>query len=182
MQQPASSRASCWLAPGCPPFDTDDEGMALANDTPFGLAASAWTTNTFRRSARAAHRGRLRADQRPHPHRVRDAARRLQGVGVGKDMSVDRSRIHQHQAHRPTSPARREGLAPHGLRRPLTQDPPTGATGRWPAAALRWRPRAAAGGCLHALLLGSASGLTQDPHAGSRLHRGDLGCRCASRR
>jgi betaine-aldehyde dehydrogenase len=30
------------------PFDTDDEGMALANDVPFGLAASAWTTNTFR--------------------------------------------------------------------------------------------------------------------------------------
>ena len=30
------------------PFDTDDEGIALANDVPFGLAASAWTTNTFR--------------------------------------------------------------------------------------------------------------------------------------
>jgi betaine-aldehyde dehydrogenase len=30
------------------PFDTDDEGLALANDVPFGLAASAWTTNTFR--------------------------------------------------------------------------------------------------------------------------------------
>ena len=30
------------------PFDTDDEGLALANDTPFGLAASAWTTNVFR--------------------------------------------------------------------------------------------------------------------------------------
>ena len=30
------------------PFDSDDEGIALANDVPFGLAASAWTTNTFR--------------------------------------------------------------------------------------------------------------------------------------
>jgi betaine-aldehyde dehydrogenase len=30
------------------PFDTDDEGIALANDSVFGLAASAWTTNVFR--------------------------------------------------------------------------------------------------------------------------------------
>jgi betaine-aldehyde dehydrogenase len=30
------------------PFDTDDEGLALANDTVYGLAASAWTTDVFR--------------------------------------------------------------------------------------------------------------------------------------
>jgi len=30
------------------PFDTDDEGLDLANDTPFGLAASAWTGSVYR--------------------------------------------------------------------------------------------------------------------------------------
>ncbi|MFD4599409.1 gamma-aminobutyraldehyde dehydrogenase [Streptomyces sp. NPDC058464] len=32
----------------CLPFDTDDEAVRLANDTPYGLAASAWTSNVFR--------------------------------------------------------------------------------------------------------------------------------------
>ncbi|MER6025583.1 gamma-aminobutyraldehyde dehydrogenase [Streptomyces sp. NPDC001851] len=30
------------------PFDGDDEGIRLANDTPYGLAASAWSTNVYR--------------------------------------------------------------------------------------------------------------------------------------
>ncbi|MEU9989424.1 gamma-aminobutyraldehyde dehydrogenase [Streptomyces sp. NPDC048045] len=30
------------------PFDSDDEGIRLANDTPYGLAASAWSSNVYR--------------------------------------------------------------------------------------------------------------------------------------
>ena len=66
------------------PFDDDDEAVAMANDTTYGLAATAWTNNLSR-----AHRlgkrsaGRHRLDQLPVGLRPRRAVRRLQAVGLG---------------------------------------------------------------------------------------------------
>jgi betaine-aldehyde dehydrogenase len=71
------------------PFDSDDEGLALANDVPFGLAASAWTTNTFRaqRASREIAAGCVWINDHipivsEMPHGGYKAS------GFGKDMSV----------------------------------------------------------------------------------------------
>ncbi|MFI7388668.1 gamma-aminobutyraldehyde dehydrogenase [Streptomyces sp. NPDC049813] len=71
------------------PFDSDDEGIRLANDTPYGLAASAWTRDVFRanRATRAIRAGCVWINDHipilsEMPHGGYKAS------GFGKDMSA----------------------------------------------------------------------------------------------
>jgi len=71
------------------PFDTDDEAITLANDTPYGLAASAWTKDVYRalRATREIRAGAVWVNdhipiisEMPHGG--------MKQSGFGKDMST----------------------------------------------------------------------------------------------
>ena len=71
------------------PFDDDDEAIRLANDTAYGLAASAWTRDTYRvgRASREIRAGCVWINdhipiisEMPHGG--------FRGSGFGKDMSA----------------------------------------------------------------------------------------------
>ncbi|MGW7351191.1 gamma-aminobutyraldehyde dehydrogenase [Streptomyces sp. NPDC054784] len=71
------------------PFDTDDEGLALANDTPYGLAASVWSRDVFRtaRASRAIAAGCVWVnDHIPIVSEMPHGGYRASGYG--KDMSA----------------------------------------------------------------------------------------------
>jgi betaine-aldehyde dehydrogenase len=70
------------------PFDDDDEALALANDTPYGLAASAWTRDVYRagRAAREIRAGCVWInDHIPIVSEMPHGG--VRASGFGKDMS-----------------------------------------------------------------------------------------------
>ena len=99
-------------------FDDDDEAIRLANDTAFGLAASAWTRDTYRagRATREIKAGCVWVnDHIPIISEMPHGGYRHSGFG--KDMSAySLRRVHQRQArHARQHRGGRQAVAPHDL-------------------------------------------------------------------
>lgn len=66
------------------PYDTEDEAVAAANDSDYGLGGAAYSADPDRALAGPPHRLRVRLRE-PLRHRVPRAVRRVKRSGIGRE-------------------------------------------------------------------------------------------------